>query len=632
MAASTSPPQPPPNTLPHFHNGDLHGEREGTSSVSTPERIPIWRNIKTIGTIAQVVFVAVIVGGAAILVNNVVTALAKANLPADFSWLSQQAGIPIAEKPIPYDISDPYWRALIIAFLNTLKVALIGVVLASFIGVLVGVMRLSANWLIRTIATIYIELLRNIPLAVQIVFWYSAVLLPFPPRISNPVVLPGGILLSNIGIAAPFPYPTYAFMSWLPWLAGATLLAILAYAFRKRQVERQDRIAPIWPFPIVAFLVIAGAGYAIVTMGSVVPENLTVRYDTDRGRGVVEYIHDNGDASVGAFAGVTLRIDEAQLTTTTQNLEERKVTVRSTFRFPLIHAHEFDTATVTFGDAERAEAAGYAIHFERFPSVGTVYVDQNGNGEYDAGEEINPVTGSGYNGLELVLQLEAFERFLVSNREGIIRTPLFKPFSAVETAAEASSGPAPGSGRFSVFGAPAAAAAEEAEPAALVATTELVAVGPFVVSPPTIPVTNYEGGLRFTVNYLALLFALVIYTSAFIAEIVRGGIQAVAKGQREAAEALGLSASQSFRLIIFPQALRVILPPMISQYLNLTKNSSLSTLAGYAELFVISSIMANQTGASVPIALMLVASYLFISLVFAFVLNKVNDRLALVGR
>jgi general L-amino acid transport system permease protein len=145
-------------------------------------------------------------------------------------------------------------------------------------------------------------------------------------------------------------------------------------------------------------------------------------------------------------------------------------------------------------------------------------------------------------------------------------------------------------------------------------------------------VAGFEGGQRFSVNYLALLFALVIYTSAFIGEIVRGGIQAVAKGQREASQALGLSNAQTFRLVVFPQALRIVLPPMISQFLNLTKNSSLAPLAAYGELFVIATIAANQTGASIPIALLLVGSYLAISLTFALILNVVNDRIALVER
>src|SRR5690606_23647494 len=199
---------------------------------------------------------------------------------------------------------------------------------------------------------------------------------------------------------------------------------------------------------------------------------------------------------------------------------------------------------------------------------------------------------------------------------------------AGETAAAEAATPTPGR-RFSAFGPAAAQAGGTAE---LEATTAVLGVGPLVLSGTSIPVSNYEGGARFTVNYLALLLALVIYTSAFIGEIVRGGIQAVHRGQREAAMALGLSGYQTFSLVVFPQALRIILPPVISQYLNLTKNSSLAVLAGYAELFVIASVISNQTGAAIPIALILIGSYLAISLAFSIVLNNVNARLALVER
>jgi general L-amino acid transport system permease protein len=135
-----------------------------------------------------------------------------------------------------------------------------------------------------------------------------------------------------------------------------------------------------------------------------------------------------------------------------------------------------------------------------------------------------------------------------------------------------------------------------------------------------------------TVNYLALLMALVIYTAAFIAEIVRGGIQAVARGQTEAAKALGLSSWHTFNLIVFPQALRIIIPPLISQYLNLTKNSSLAFFAAFGDFFSISLIVSNQTGAAVPVVIMVIGVYLTISLIFSFILNIVNARLALVER
>ena len=153
-----------------------------------------------------------------------------------------------------------------------------------------------------------------------------------------------------------------------------------------------------------------------------------------------------------------------------------------------------------------------------------------------------------------------------------------------------------------------------------------------MLSFPSIPRGNYVGGISLSAAYLALLIGLVVYTASFIAEIVRGGIQAVPKGQREAAKAVGLSNYQTFRLVVFPQALRIILPPMISQYLNLTKNSSLAILVTFQDFFSISNIVANQTGAAIPVIVIVIGGYLIISLTFAFILNIVNERMALVER
>lgn len=606
------------------------------TSSTAPERIPFWRNVKTIGIAVQVVFVLAIALGAGLLVSNVLTALRTANLPADFSWMGSRAGIPIAETPIPYTVADPYWRALLIGFLNTLRVALIGVVLASLIGVAVGVMRLASNWLVRTLASVYIELLRNIPLAVQIVFWYSAVLLPIPPRLNNPIELPGGVLLSNVGLAFPFLYPTYRFGAWVPWLVAALVLAVAVGVWRDRALKRADRVGRVWPFPLVAFVATAAVGYGAASIGTAVPEAYAIDFNVERGRGTV-FRDLDGDGvrgpnePVAPFAATTVRVAEAQLTTTTQNLVESRRNVDATFRFALIRETDVASVEVVFADEAEAAEAGYRLHYFAFPSRGLVYVDRDGDGAFTEGEQRDAETGLGFNGVQLVMRLEGYERPIVADRDGQVRTPAFSavvdPDADADAAADAAPAAAPS---FSVFGA--VPAADGGATAPLVADVELRAAGPLVLSRVHVPVGNYEGGMRFTVNYLALLLALVIYTSAFIGEIVRGGIQAVAKGQREAAQALGLSGYQIFTLVVFPQALRIVLPPVISQFLNLTKNSSLAPLAGYAELFVVAGIVANQTGASIPIALLLVVSYLTISLVFAFVLNVVNDRLALVER
>ena len=123
-----------------------------------------------------------------------------------------------------------------------------------------------------------------------------------------------------------------------------------------------------------------------------------------------------------------------------------------------------------------------------------------------------------------------------------------------------------------------------------------------------------------------------MYTASFIAEIVRAGILAVSKGQREAAQALGLSDRQTFVLVIFPQALRVIIPPLINQYLNLTKNSSLAIAVGYPDLFSIGLTINNQTGQAIPFVVMIMVTYLGMSLLTSWVLNRLNQRLALKTR
>jgi general L-amino acid transport system permease protein len=143
---------------------------------------------------------------------------------------------------------------------------------------------------------------------------------------------------------------------------------------------------------------------------------------------------------------------------------------------------------------------------------------------------------------------------------------------------------------------------------------------------------NFKGGIRLTPEFAALLFGLVIYTGAFIAEIVRAGIQAVAKGQVEAARSLGLTNNQTLRLIVFPQALRVMVPPITSQYLNLAKNSSLAIAIGYPDLFSIAGTIFNQTGAAIEIIVIMMLSYLSMSLFTSLLMNIYNQRIQLVER
>jgi general L-amino acid transport system permease protein len=155
---------------------------------------------------------------------------------------------------------------------------------------------------------------------------------------------------------------------------------------------------------------------------------------------------------------------------------------------------------------------------------------------------------------------------------------------------------------------------------------------PFIANFPELVGLNFRGGLRFTPEFAALLFGLVVYTGAFIAEIVRAGIQAVSHGQVEAARSLGLTAAQALRLIIFPQALRVIIPPLTSQYLNLAKNSSLAIAIGYPDLFSVAGTVINQTGATIEVIAIIMLSYLSMSLFTSLLMNIYNSRVRLVER
>jgi general L-amino acid transport system permease protein len=155
---------------------------------------------------------------------------------------------------------------------------------------------------------------------------------------------------------------------------------------------------------------------------------------------------------------------------------------------------------------------------------------------------------------------------------------------------------------------------------------------PAIANIPELTGLNFRGGLRFTPEFTALLFGLVVYTGAFIAEVVRAGIQAVSRGQVEAARSLGLTGAQALRLIIFPQALRVIIPPLTSQYLNLAKNSSLAIAIGYPDLFSVAGTVINQTGATIEVIAIIMLSYLSMSLFTSFLMNIYNSRTRLMER
>jgi general L-amino acid transport system permease protein len=368
----------------------------------------------------QVVLLLVLILGIWWIVDNTIANLRRSNISTGFGFLRGRAGFDISDRLIEYTSDSTYGQAILVGFWNTIIVALAGIVTATILGFIVGVGRLSRNWLLRKIAMVYVETFRNIPPLLVIFFWYLGVLSVLPaPRDS--IVLPFGSYLNSRG----FYFPRF-----------------------------------IW-----------GDGSWLIVAGLVV--------------------------GIGLSWFVARRARARQMATGQQ--------------FPVL----WTSVALIVG----------------FPLLGFVLA-----------------------GFPLTIDL-------------------------------------PKAGTF-----------------------------------------NLTGGFNVRPEFLSLYLALSFYTAAFIAEIVRAGILGIGKGQSEAAAALGLRPATALRLVILPQALRIIIPPLTSQYLNLTKNSSLAVAIGYPDLYAIGGTILNQTGQAIEIVVIFMVIYLSISLLTSLFMNWFNAKMALKER
>nr|WP_294528324.1 amino acid ABC transporter permease [uncultured Rhodopila sp.] len=376
---------------------------------------PVFRSI-----VWQVVIVGLVAAIVWYLVGNTNANLAARHIATGFGFLDRVAGIPIGESLIPYDPSvNTYGRALLIGVLNTLQVAVIGIILATILGTLIGIGRLSKNWLLSKLTAFYVETLRDLPVLLQLFFWYT--LLQGLPGPKQALHVGSVAFLSNRGLKLPL----------LEWQAAHTAA-------------------------VLAFIV-----------------------------GII--------------------------------------------------------GTVLWNRRARRQQEATGIRPRVWPVALALLI-----------------------GLPVVV--------------------------------------------WALLGAP------------------------FHVELPALRGFNIQGGLTLSPEYFALLLGLVTYTASYIAEIVRSGIQAIPQGQWEAAGALGLSNGLALRQIILPQALRVIVPPMTSQYLNLTKNSSLAVAIGFQDIVSIANTTLNQTGQAIEGIAVIMAVYLTISLSISLFMNWYNARIALVER
>ena len=487
------------------------------------------------GIIYQVLVAAAVVAFISWIVLNTAQNLAAQNKSTGFDFLFRTAGFDISFTLFPWSRTSLYWQAFLAGLLNTLLVSIIGIFFATILGFTLGIARLSSNWLVARVATVYIETIRNIPLLLQLFFWYFAVLKAMP-AVRESFALPLDIFINQRGLMVPRPLPDQEFV----WVLVAIVTALIAAIAIGIWATRVRTATGRYPAQVVLAAKVADAivSFLVALLAFSLLANMV--------RGI----------SMPIMLGASVLVAAVSVT-----------------RF------------APFGRATLAFVFGltilYALLVAMFPAVPQLLI----------------AAGSAIGGLTM-----AWISFARATE---------RPSSE---------------GRF---------------PFALLI---LIAVGvPSLVYWATgaqlafeIPVLarfNFRGGVQLPPELVALVFGLTIYTAAFIAENVRGGIRAVSSGQNEAAQSLGLKEGDRLRLVIIPQAMRVIVPPLTSQYLNLTKNSSLGAAIGYPELVnVFTGTTLNQTGKAIEVIALTMAVYLTFSLLTSAFMNWYNGRVALVER
>ena len=488
------------------------------------------------GIIYQVLVAAAVIAFFGWIILNTAQNLAAQNKTTGFDFLFRTAGFDISFTLIPWSRTSLYWEAFLAGLLNTLLVAIIGIFFATIIGFALGIARLSSNWLIARVATVYVETIRNIPLLLQLFFWYFAVLKAMP-AVRDSFLLPLGVYVNQRGIMVPKPLPDHEF-TWVAVAFGLCLAAAIAigvWATRQRTLTGHYPAGIVLAARIANAIVMFALGYlAFSLIGTLLPAL--------------------GQPAVAALGGAVL-------------------------------------AALTF-TALRPYAGGFVAFALSW--IVLVFLLQ---GMFAWLPAVVIYVGAALIGLTV--------GWLTLTRIS-------------ETPTDDSKFPT-------------------ALPILVVAGIPLLIYyligAELAFEVPELQRFNFRGGVQLPPELVALVFGLAIYTAAFIAENVRGGIRAVSKGQTEAAQSLGLKEGDRLRLVIIPQAMRVIVPPLTSQYLNLTKNSSLGAAIGYPELVnVFMGTTLNQTGKAIEVVALTMAVYLTISLLTSAFMNWYNGRVALVER
>lgn len=547
-------------------------------------------DIRVIQAVGQFLFLVLVVIAFTQIANNVNRELRANNLNPNFTFLQNRAGFLIGEAPEWYTPDSSYGTAFQVGMINTLRVITVGLVMATALGILIGVFLLSTNWLIRTISRVYVEILRNTPLLVQLFVWYFIVMFSLP-RIQDAIALPA---------------------------EGVTIipLRLLFYALAFFIIRRAVRRDP--PDSVRGVRLLFGLGaFAFVTEIAFALYHNNPAWSTAYGGslsdpGFLAYVA----VSVLLIAGAALGVSPAW----------RPHAVGATIG-------QFAAGLIFY----LGITPDWSLRFEVFPSMyisvrGFVFPELMATGRFSewlafvvlgvilAGiiwyyfGRLTETTGQPFPRLRYVLiavvGLTVIGWILVSVEPGPPAIPVTVDGQVVQMPVE-----------------------QARAQGLLTRQDELFySQSPLMIATPERQGLRFVGGTTVSPEYMALLLGLVIYTSAFIAEIVRAGIQAVPFGQIEAARALGLSAGETLTKVILPQALRVIIPPLGNQYLNLSKNSSLALAIAYADVLQVTQTMMNQSGQSITGFTMVMIFYLVLSLTISLAMNWVNSRFQLVTR
>jgi general L-amino acid transport system permease protein len=548
---------------------------------------------RVIAVVVQVFFMIVLVSGLSLIWINILNNLAANGLTPTFDFLLRRAGFSLSESPVWYTPDSTYGEAFLVGVINTIRVVSVGLVLTTVLGVFVGIFLLSSNWLIRNISLAYVEILRNTPLLVQLIFIYFVVMLGLPAQ---------DITVPNEGILImPWRYPLYVVVVIiaLVWAvrsarpghvrAGALLaIALTEIAFWLTQPGTNSPDILLSDSSVLSLLTIMAIGGAVLfvatwfTPKDWLPFILAVA--------MVPAVLLLGHVLFQLAFYLGLVADPEAFITTVYPVVFMGAKgmafpeIRPTAQFPVWMA--FIGAGLALAVA-MWNYSGHVTETTGRPIARTTYA-------------IVTVLVAAVAGWFIIGLAPATENVPVPTEDGTVQ--LMPRQEALD------------SNLLSL---------EE---------TQLVVTEPAMLVLPSKPRFRFESGTVVSLEFMALLLGLVIYTSAFVAEIVRAGIQAVPYGQLEAARAVGLSQGQTLSLVILPQALRVIIPPMGNQYLNLAKNSSLATAIGFMDTYAVGQIVMNQSGQSVTGFTLVLLVYLSMSLIISVFMNIMNSRFQLVTR